>query len=316
MASAGDSTASGPIDSSRPHVGLAERADARPAQVVEMRAAPKRPPEVVRQHAHVGARRALDHGPVHARALRVGRRVEAVDGHRPRACAPPPRPRGPARAAGAPRPSPRRPSGAPARSPPSTQRRRPATSAGPTPRMSKVAVTSPDASSVDVAVPRTMSVVYVLGSTVRKRIRRVTRPRPTSNTPVASGSRVPAWPTRRCPKMPPAARHDVVRGPAGRLVDDHQAVDAHVAGGSALRSCVGVGASCSPRSSSSTLVPAAIAGSAWKRSSGSASSSSASRSVAAGVLAAPPALRPSARPATPDRPPPSACRAPPRPRSR
>src|ERR1700681_2209722 len=30
---------------------------------------------------------------------------------------------------------------------------------------------------------------------------RVKRPRPTRRTPVASGSRVPAWPTRRCAKI-------------------------------------------------------------------------------------------------------------------
>src|SRR5580704_2800975 len=30
---------------------------------------------------------------------------------------------------------------------------------------------------------------------------RVNRPSPTRSTPVASGSRVPAWPTRRCEKM-------------------------------------------------------------------------------------------------------------------
>src|SRR5271155_4565765 len=30
---------------------------------------------------------------------------------------------------------------------------------------------------------------------------RVNRPSPTSSTPVASGSRVPAWPTRRCEKI-------------------------------------------------------------------------------------------------------------------
>src|ERR1700722_16948494 len=46
-----------------------------------------------------------------------------------------------------------------------------------------------------------MSVVYVLGSAVRNRMSRVARPSPTSSTPVASGSSVPAWPTRRWPKM-------------------------------------------------------------------------------------------------------------------
>src|SRR3984957_5052108 len=46
-----------------------------------------------------------------------------------------------------------------------------------------------------------MSVVYVLGSAVRNRMSRVARPSPTSSTPVASGSSVPAWPTRRWEKM-------------------------------------------------------------------------------------------------------------------
>ena len=72
-----------------------------------------------------------------------------------------------------------------------------------------------------------MSVVYVLGSAVRKRISRVARPSPTSRTPVASGSRVPAWPDPALAEDAAAARHHVVRGPAGLLVDDHQAGDAH-----------------------------------------------------------------------------------------
>src|SRR4051794_36158393 len=66
--------------------------------------------------------------------------------------------------------------------------------------MSKVPVTTPLASSVDVDVPKTISAVYVLPSAVRKRSRRVALPTPTSSTPVASGSSVPAWPTWRSSK--------------------------------------------------------------------------------------------------------------------
>ncbi len=75
------------------------------------------------------------------------------------------------------------------------------TSASVTADMSHVPVTSPDESRVEVAVPRTISVVYVLGSAVRNRMSLVARPSPTNRMPVASGSRVPAWPTRRWPKM-------------------------------------------------------------------------------------------------------------------
>src|SRR4051794_24997156 len=64
-----------------------------------------------------------------------------------------------------------------------------------TPLMSWVAVTLPAASSVDVSTPSTTSPVYVFGRSVRNRSKRVTRPTPTSNTPVASGSSVPEWPT-------------------------------------------------------------------------------------------------------------------------
>src|SRR3954452_7543288 len=61
--------------------------------------------------------------------------------------------------------------------------------------MSYVAVTSPAASSVVVSTPRTTSATYVFGCAVRKRSSRVTFPTPTSSTPVASGSSVPACPT-------------------------------------------------------------------------------------------------------------------------
>src|SRR5262245_16244586 len=59
--------------------------------------------------------------------------------------------------------------------------------------------TAPDASSVSVAMPKTMRARYDLPVSCRKRISRVTRPRPTSSTPGASGSSVPAWRTLRCP---------------------------------------------------------------------------------------------------------------------
>src|SRR3954470_10352856 len=63
--------------------------------------------------------------------------------------------------------------------------------------MSNEPVTTPLASSVDVDVPSTTSAVYVLPSAVRNRSNRVALPTPTSSTPVASGSKVPAWPTWR-----------------------------------------------------------------------------------------------------------------------
>ncbi len=65
--------------------------------------------------------------------------------------------------------------------------------------MSHRPVTSPLASSVVVDTPSTTSVRYDLGNPDRKRRSRVTVPSPTSSTPVASGSKVPAWPTLRSP---------------------------------------------------------------------------------------------------------------------
>ena len=51
----------------------------------------------------------------------------------------------------------------------------------------------------------------------------MTRPTPSSSTPVASGSSVPAWPTLRVPSTPRELGHDVVGRPRRRLVDDEQA---------------------------------------------------------------------------------------------
>jgi hypothetical protein len=70
-----------------------------------------------------------------------------------------------------------------------------------TPAISWRAVTSPPASSVEVSTPRTTSPVYDFGAELRNRSRRVAEPTPTTSTPVASGSRVPACPMRRSPKV-------------------------------------------------------------------------------------------------------------------
>ena len=58
----------------------------------------------------------------------------------------------------------------------------------------------------------------------RKRSSRVTRPSPTSSTPVASGSSVPAWPTRFWPKILRSFATTSCDVKPGRLVDDHQPV--------------------------------------------------------------------------------------------
>ncbi len=69
-----------------------------------------------------------------------------------------------------------------------------------TARMSNVASTAPDESSVEVAEPSTISPTYVLSHPARKRISRVALPTATTSTPVASGSSVPACPIRFSPK--------------------------------------------------------------------------------------------------------------------
>ena len=78
------------------------------------------------------------------------------------------------------------------------------TSSRSTAAMSHVPVTSPEASSVDVAVPSTTSPTYRLSSPDRNVSSRVARPTPSTSTPVASGSSVPEWPTLRVPSRPRA----------------------------------------------------------------------------------------------------------------
>jgi hypothetical protein len=56
--------------------------------------------------------------------------------------------------------------------------------------------TSPDASCVDVTTPRRAAATYVFGASWAYERSRAARPTPITSTPVASGSRVPPWPTR------------------------------------------------------------------------------------------------------------------------
>ncbi len=69
----------------------------------------------------------------------------------------------------------------------------------PIPEASTRRVTSPSASSVTVATPSRTVASYDLSAAVTKDSRRVAWPMPTTSTPVAIGSRVPAWPTLRVP---------------------------------------------------------------------------------------------------------------------
>ena len=62
-----------------------------------------------------------------------------------------------------------------------------------------VATTSPSASSVEVRAPNEMSATYPLRSSVRRPNNFVARPMPTTSTPLALGSKVPACPTRFSP---------------------------------------------------------------------------------------------------------------------
>ena len=62
-----------------------------------------------------------------------------------------------------------------------------------------VVTTSPSASSVEVRAPNEMSATYPLRSSVRRPKSFVASPIPTTSTPLALGSSVPACPTRFSP---------------------------------------------------------------------------------------------------------------------
>ncbi len=73
--------------------------------------------------------------------------------------------------------------------------------------------------------PRNVIVArYALEATARYSTVRVARPTATGKTPVAAGSRVPAWPTRRSSTIRRTRGHHVMTGPARRLVDHDIAV--------------------------------------------------------------------------------------------
>ena len=84
--------------------------------------------------------------------------------------------------------------------------------------------TAPAASSVSVATPNAIVPRYAFVVSCRKRSSRVTRPSPTSSTPVASGIERAGVADPLLPEDLAQLRHDVVRREAGRLVDDHQPV--------------------------------------------------------------------------------------------
>ena len=229
MAVARESTAASGVGGDRRRAACAsasgERADAQPSQHGEVRAAPERDAEIGRQRADVGAAPALDQ---HGR-LRVRPRLEVLDDETVDVDAT------------------RRALDVDARArelvEPATadlhrrhhrrelldvaeEARRPRP-----PRLGRARAASvaarrrrPTASSVLVAMPNTTRPRYDLPASWRNRRSRVARPRPTSSTPVASGSSVPAWPTRRCAVDPAQLGDDVVRRPARRLVDDDEPV--------------------------------------------------------------------------------------------
>src|SRR5262245_11994029 len=73
------------------------------------------------------------------------------------------------------------------------------TSSSVTPTVGRVSTGSPSASSVVVLTPSRMVASYRLSASVRCPRSLVARPTPSTSTPVAIGSRVPAWPTFRVP---------------------------------------------------------------------------------------------------------------------
>ena len=86
-----------------------------------------------------------------------------------------------------------------------------------------VATTSPSASSVVVLTPSRMVASYDFSVSIRCPSSRVARLTPSTSTPVAIGSSVPAWPDLAGAGQPAYPRDDVVRGHPARLVDDDQA---------------------------------------------------------------------------------------------
>ena len=86
-----------------------------------------------------------------------------------------------------------------------------------------VCSTSPSASSVVVVWPSRMVAAYDLSVAVSSPRILVARSMPTTSTPVAIGSSVPACPTLRVAKMRLHRRNHVVARHARRLVDHHEA---------------------------------------------------------------------------------------------
>ena len=176
-------------------------ADGRAAQVAQVRSASEQVAEVGGQRADVGAAgaRHLDGEDRRHRPWRGRRSASTVTGRAARSTSMP------SRASSCSR----RPSTSDRRDhrrhlldvTGEVRRRRPGGRRRASPRaMSCVATTAPSASSESVSTPSTTSPVYRFQPSPTKRIRRVTSPTPTTSTPVALGSSVPAWPIRRSPR--------------------------------------------------------------------------------------------------------------------